>query len=66
MAEVFDHQYIESSQLFEQLDRARIATAKGLRQKMVRFGTRLFEVQKTVDKTHEKSLYCKELKQKRP
>lgn len=47
------------------IDRARVATAKGLSQKLVRFGTRPLESQKTFDTEHGNSLYCKDLKQAR-
>jgi len=47
------------------VDRARVATAQGLRQKLVRFGTSLFEMKKRIDSTRRKSLYCNELRLKR-
>jgi len=48
------------------IDRARVATAKGLYQKLVSFGTPAFGDQKRVDSRHRKSLYCNDLKLKRP
>ena len=47
------------------VDRARAATAQGLRQKMVRFGTPPFEAEKTIDSVCRKSLHCNELELKR-
>jgi len=43
------------------VDHARVATAQGLRQKLVRFGTPSFEAEKGIDSVCRKSLYCKEL-----
>jgi len=48
------------------IDRARVATAKGLCQKLGRFGTPAFGDHKRVDNRHRKSLYCNDLKLKRP
>ena len=48
------------------VDRARVATAQGLRQKLVRFGTSPFEAKKRIDIACRKSLYCNELELKRP
>ena len=48
------------------IDRARVATAKGLCQKLGRFGTPAFGGHKRVDNRYRKSLYCKNLKLKRP
>jgi len=47
------------------VDRARVATAQGFRQKLVRFGTSLFEMKKRIDSARRKSLYCNELRLKR-
>jgi len=47
------------------VDRARVATAQGLRQKLVRFGTSPFEAKKRIDIACRKSLYCNELELKR-
>ena len=46
--------------------RARIATAQGLRQKLVHFGTRPFRDRKMVDSMRRKSLNYSDLKMKRP
>jgi integrase len=48
------------------IDRARVATAKGLCQKLGRFGTPAFGDHKSVDNRYRKSLYCNDLKLKRP
>ena len=48
------------------VDRARVATTKGLCKKLVRFGTPALGGQKRIDSRHRKSLYCNELKQTRP
>jgi len=48
------------------IDRARVATAQGLRQKLVRFGTPPSEGEKGIDGASRKSLYCNELELKRP
>ena len=47
------------------VDRARLATAQGLRQKLVRFGTSPFETKKRIDSARRKSLYCNKLRLKR-
>jgi hypothetical protein len=48
------------------VDRARVATAQGLRQKLVRFGTSPFEAEKGIDSVCRKSLHYKELGLERP
>lgn len=48
------------------VDRARVAIAQGLRQKLVRFGTYPFEAEKRIDSVCRKSLYCNELGLERP
>ncbi len=48
------------------IDRARAATAQGLRQKLVRFGTPPFEAEERIDSLYRKSLYCNELRLERP
>jgi len=48
------------------IGRARAATAQGLCQKLVRFGTSPFEAEKRIDSVCRKSLYCNELGLKRP
>jgi integrase len=46
--------------------RAREATVKGLRQKLVQIGADAHLNQKVVDSTHRNSLYCNDLKPERP
>lgn len=48
------------------VDRARLATARGLCRKLVHFGAHPYSQAKEIDKINRKSLYCKDLKDKRP
>ena len=47
------------------VDRARAATAQGLRQKLVHFGTPTLEPEERIDNSGRKSLYCNELRTER-
>ncbi len=48
------------------IDRARLATARGLCKKLVRFGARPFSQTELLDKANKKSLYYPDLSKKRP
>ena len=48
------------------IDRARLATARGLCKKLVRIGARPFSQTELLDKANKKSLYYHDLNQKRP
>jgi len=48
------------------IDRARLATARGLCKKLVHFGARAFSQTELIDRADKKSLYYNNLKDKRP